>query len=63
MHFRRDFMMRMNPPGTEEPLMTEKEMKKMKRLAKFMEVDKEYYEMKMEKKVSKPKRRLTNRLG
>ncbi|CAG9769989.1 unnamed protein product [Ceutorhynchus assimilis] len=55
-------MMRMHPPGTEEP-MVEKEMKQMKRLARFIDVDKEYYEMKMEKTVSKPKRRLTNRLG
>ncbi|XP_030754793.1 uncharacterized protein LOC115881457 [Sitophilus oryzae] len=57
-------MMRMNPPGTEEPVMNEKEMKQMKRLARFIDVDKEYYEMKMEKKKpSKPKRRLANRLG
>lgn len=54
----------MNPPGTEEPVMNEKEMKQMKRLARFIDVDKEYYEMKMEKKKpSKPKRRLANRLG
>ncbi|XP_050300120.1 uncharacterized protein LOC126738723 [Anthonomus grandis grandis] len=59
-------MMRMHPPGVElaeeKPTMDEKEMKQMKRLARFIDVDKEYYEMKMEKKVSKPKRRLSNRL-
>lgn len=55
--------MRMNPPGTEEPVSNENELKKMGRLARFIDVDKEYYEMKLEKKVSKPKRRLSNRLG
>ncbi|KAF7266492.1 uncharacterized protein LOC143193719 isoform X2 [Rhynchophorus ferrugineus] len=56
-------MMRMSPPGVEEPVMNDREMKQMKRLARFIDVDKEYYEMKMDKKDSKPKRRLSNRLG
>lgn len=57
------FQMRMSPPGTEETTMSPKEMKQMKRLARFLDVDKEYYEMKLEKKASKPRRRLSNRLG
>ncbi|KAL1501617.1 hypothetical protein ABEB36_006914 [Hypothenemus hampei] len=56
-------MMRLNPPGDEDNQMDEKMMKQVKRLARFVDVDKEYFEMKMETKVKKPKRRLTNRLG
>ncbi|XP_060533664.1 uncharacterized protein LOC132706377 [Cylas formicarius] len=56
-------MMRNNPPGSEEPETDEREKRQMKRLAKFVDVDKQYYEMKIEKTVTKPKRRLSNRLG
>lgn len=36
--------MRMHPPGSEEPF----DDKKMTRLARFVDVDKEYYVMKMD---------------
>ncbi|XP_066154764.1 uncharacterized protein [Euwallacea fornicatus] len=56
-------MMRLNPPGTDEPVKEETVMNQMKRLARFIDVDKQYYEMKLEKKASKPKRRQSNRLA
>ncbi|XP_066259490.1 uncharacterized protein [Euwallacea similis] len=56
-------MMRLNPPGTDEPVKEETVMKQMKRLARFIDVDRQYYEMKLEKKASKPKRRQSNRLA
>ncbi|XP_023029932.2 uncharacterized protein [Leptinotarsa decemlineata] len=49
-------MMRMHPPGSDEPFDN-------KRMARFMNIDKEYYVMKIDNKHSKPKKQLKNRLG
>lgn len=49
--------MRMNPPGSDEPY-------DGSRMERFIDVDKEYYVMKMEGKTTKPKKvALKNRLG
>ncbi|KAH1003183.1 uncharacterized protein LOC109536561 isoform X1 [Dendroctonus ponderosae] len=57
-------MMRLSPPGADEPPMDDRQMGQMRRLARFIDVDREYYEMKLDEKTKKsPKRRLRNRLG